>query len=187
MKEGKETKKHWNVLERITRVKGNWMDYNYDKVLLPDGKTIDYEAINYHHAGVGAVAENDKGEIILVKNYRYISDFTGWEVPAGTIPENQHPSDCIIQELKEEAGCEVSLESLYYLGNFYPSIGSSNQFFHGYHVKNVKQDFSHTDTNEIIETKWFTKEEIKKMIKTGEIKDGFSLYLLMRILLESKQ
>jgi hypothetical protein len=41
MKEEKETKKHRNVLERTTRLKGNWMDYNCDKVLLPDGKTID--------------------------------------------------------------------------------------------------------------------------------------------------
>ena len=183
MSKDNSIKKHWNVIKKDLKFKGNWIDLNVDKILLPDGSTINYEALNYHKGGVGVVAENEKGEIILVKNYRYISDFTGWEVPAGTIPHGQHHSDCIIQELKEEAGCEVPKESLIYLGNYYPSIGSSNQHFHCYYAKGVKQIHKHQDTNEILETKWFSKDVVKEMIKTGEIKDGFSLTLLMRVLL----
>ena len=177
------TKKHWNVIKKDSKFRGNWIDLNVDKILLPDESTINYEALHYHKGGVGVVAENKKGKIILVKNYRYISDFTGWEVPAGTIPQDQHHSDCIMKELKEEAGCEVSKESLIYLGDFYPSIGSSNQHFYCYYAKGVRQVHKHQDTNEILETKWFSKDEIKEMIKTGEIKDGFSLNLLMRVFL----
>jgi len=183
MDKDNSSKKHWNVLERKEKFKGNWIDLNVDKILLPDGSTINYEALNYIKGGVGIVAENEKGEIILVKNYRYINDFTGWEVPAGTVPHGQHHSDCIIQELKEEAGCEVSKGSLIYLGDFYPSIDSSNQHFYCYFAKGVKQVHKHQDTNEILETRWFSKNEVKEMIKTGEIKDGFSLTLLMRVLL----
>lgn len=171
--------KHWKVIESKKEFKGNWIDLNVDKVELPDGKHIEYEALHYHRAGVGIVAENCDGKIMLVKSYRFINDYTGWEVPAGTVPPEQHHSECIIQELKEEAGCEISPENLFYTGNFYPSIGSSSQVFHCYYAKSVTQVTEQLDTNEIIDAKWFSKEEIIDLIKNGEIKDGFSLILLL--------
>lgn len=171
--------KHWKIIESKKGFKGNWIDLNVDKVELPDGKHIEYEALHYHRAGVGIVAENCDGKIMLVKSYRFINDYTGWEVPAGTVPPDQHHSECIIQELKEEAGCEVSPENLFYAGNYYPSIGSSSQVFHCYYAKSVTQVTEQLDTNEIIDAKWFSKEEIIDLIKNGEIKDGFSLTLLL--------
>jgi ADP-ribose pyrophosphatase len=180
----KNDKKHWKVIETKPGFRGNWINLNIDQIILPDGKQIEFEALDFYRAGVGVVAENVKGEIILVKSYRYVPDLTGWEVPAGTVPPGQHHSDCIIQELKEEAGCEAEKSNLIYLGNYYPVIGCSNQIFHCYHIKEVKQISDHTDTNEILETKWFKKEYIKEMIKRREIKDGFTLTLLMYVLLE---
>ena len=174
--------KFWKVLDTKKGFKGNWIDINLDRVLLPDKSIIEFEAIGFHRNGVGIVAENKSGEIILVKNYRYINDYISWEIPAGTIPPDKHHSECIIEELKEEAGCEVKKEDLIYLGNFYPSIGSGSHVFHCYYAKNVKQTTMDLDANEILEAKWFTKEEIKKMIIDNIIKDGFTLCLLMKCL-----
>jgi ADP-ribose pyrophosphatase len=179
-----KNKKHWEIIDSKPGFRGNWINLNVDRVLLPDGKQIEFEALNFHRAGVGVAAENEKGEFILVKSYRYVPDFTGWEIPAGTVPPGQHHSDCIVQELKEEAGCYIDKEDLKYLGSYYPVIGCSNQLFHCYHAKNVIQKTSHTDTNEIIETKWFKKEYIKEMILKGEIKDGFTLTLLSLVFLK---
>ncbi len=174
--------KFWKVLETKKGFKGEWIHINLDQVQLPDKSVIEFEAIEFQRNGAGVVAENKKGEVILVKNYRYINDYYSWEVPAGTIsPEVDH-SECIIEELKEEAGCEVKKEDIKYIGNFYPSIGSSSQIFHCYYAKNVEQTTKNLDGNEILEAKWFTKDEIKKMIMDGIIKDGFSLNVLMRCL-----
>ena len=175
-----EDNKHWKVIDSKKGFKGEWIDLNVDTVELPDGKIIKYEALQYHRAGVGIVAQNDDGKIILVKSYRYINDYTGWEVPAGTVPPEQEHSECILQELKEEAGCEVSPENLIYSGDYYPSIGSSSQVFHCYYAKSVTQVTEQLDTNEILDAKWFSKEEIIELIKNGEIKDGFTLTLLLR-------
>ncbi|MCY7360649.1 MAG: NUDIX hydrolase [Ignavibacteria bacterium] len=172
--------KFWKVSETKKGFAGNWIEINVDKVELPDKSFIEFEAIGFKRNGTGIAAENDKGEIILVKNYRYINDYYSWEVPAGTIPQGMNHSDCVIEELREEAGCEVSEENLEYLGNFYPSIGSSNQMFHCYYAKNVRQVTKDLDENEIIEAKWFSRDEIIQMIKDGIIKDGFTLYLLFR-------
>jgi len=175
--------KFWKVVDSKYGFKGNWIDLKVEQIILPDGKNIEFEALNYHRAGVGVVAENEKGEIILVKSYRYINDVTTWEVPAGTVPPEQSHRDCIVQELKEEAGATVKDEDLHYIGSYYPSIGSSNQIFYCYHAKNVKQVTSDLDTNEILDAKWFTKTEIKKMILENEIRDGFALLILMKCLL----
>jgi 8-oxo-dGTP pyrophosphatase MutT (NUDIX family) len=176
-------KKYWEKISSETGFKGKWIDLKLEDVKVPDGNILHYESCYYHREGVGIVAENILKEIILVKSYRFISDFTGWEIPAGTVPPDQHHSDCIIQELREEAGCEVQKEKLDYLGYFYPSIGSSNQKFHCYYTKGVTQSHKHSDTNEVIETGWFIRKEIKKMIANFEIKDGFTIALLSNILL----
>lgn len=173
-------KKFWNVIDTDKAFAGNWIDINLDKVKLPDDSVIEFEAICFHRNGAGVIAENTKGEVILVKNYRYINDYYSWEVPAGTIPPGMHHSDCVIEELKEEAGCEAVKDNMIYWGNFYPSIGSGNQMFHCYYAKNTVQTTSELDENEILEAKWFSKKEIISMIKEGIIKDGFSLYLLFR-------
>ncbi|MEO6694231.1 MAG: hypothetical protein ABIY50_08185, partial [Ignavibacteria bacterium] len=55
-----------------------------------------------------------------------------------------------------------------------------SQVFHCYYAKNVKQTTKDFDTNEILEAKWFKRNELEKMINDGVIKDGFTLYLLFR-------
>jgi ADP-ribose pyrophosphatase len=175
--------KFWIILNTRKGFKGDWIDMDVDEVELPDGNKIFFEAVKYHRDGVGIAAENKNGEIMLVKSYRYINDIYSWEIPAGTVPKDQHHSDTIIDELKEEAGCEVDKNELNYLGCHYASIGSSNQVFHCYHAKNVKKVSDDIDQNEVLEARWFSKEEIKKMILNNEIKDGFSLVVLMWVLM----
>lgn len=172
--------KFWKVLNTTKGFAGKWIDINLDKIELPDKSQIEFEAIGFHRNGTGVAAENDKGEVMLVKNYRYINDYYSWEVPAGTIPPEVEPEDCIIEELKEEAGCIVEKKDLKYLGSYYPSIGSSNQIFYCYLAHNVRKITDNIDGNEIIEAAWFNRKEVEKMIKECVIKDGFSLYLLFR-------
>lgn len=174
--------KFWKVKKTKKGFEGKWIHINLDQVELPDRSMIEFEAIEFQRHGAGIVAENDKGEIILVKNYRYINDYDSWEIPAGTIPPGSDPEDCVLEELKEEAGCTVDKHELVHIGNYFPSIGSGSQIFHCYYARNVRQVSAELDSNEILEAKWFTKDEIKKMILDGTIKDGFTLVLLLRFL-----
>ncbi len=176
--------KFWNVTGTKKGFEGKWIHINLDAVKLPDGSMIEFEAIEFQRHGVGVVAENKEGEIMLVKNYRYINDYYSWEIPAGTIPPGMDHSECILAEMKEEAGCIVDKKNLEYVGSFFPSIGSSSQIFHCYFARNVKQVTTELDENEILEAKWFTRNELKKMIHDGTIKDGFTLVLLMRFFMK---
>jgi ADP-ribose pyrophosphatase YjhB (NUDIX family) len=55
----------------------------------------------------GAVIED--GRILLV---REIEDFGRWTIPGGWADVNQSPSESVIQELREEAGLEVTVRKL---------------------------------------------------------------------------
>ena len=180
--ENMSEEKFWKVKDTKKGFEGKWIHVNLDQVELPDKSMIEFEAIEFQRHGTGIVAENPEGEIILVKNYRYINDYNSWEIPAGTIPPGSDPADCVLEEVKEEAGCKVEKSELVHIGNYFPSIGSSSQIFHCYYARNVKQITTELDGNEILEAKWFTKDEIKKMMSDGTIKDGFTLVLLMRFL-----
>lgn len=174
--------KFWKVRSTQKGFEGKWIHINLDQVELPDKSMIEFEAIEFQRHGTGIVAENTEGKIVLVKNYRYINDYESWEVPAGTIPPGTDPRDCVIEELKEEAGCVADKNEVFHFGNYYPSIGSGNQMFHCYYTKNAVEVTNDVDANEILDVKWFTKDEIKKMITDGTIKDGFTLVLLLRYL-----
>jgi len=178
--------KHWKVKSTKPEFRGNWLDLNLDNIELPDGKQIEFEALHYHRPGTGVIAEDSEGKLVLVKNYRYINDYYSWEAPAGTVPPEQTHKECIIEELKEEAGCTVDEKDLDYLGEYFPSIGSSDQIFYCYHARNVRKISDDIDTNEILEVKWFTKSEVYEMIKSGEIKDGFTISLIFKAILKNK-
>jgi ADP-ribose pyrophosphatase len=177
-----ESNKFWKTALSKKGFEGTWIHINLDEIILPDGSKILFEAIEFQRHGVGVVAVNENGQVVLVKNYRYINDYESWEVPAGTIPPGMDSTDCILEELREEAGCTADKSDLNFIGTYYPSIGSSNQKFHCYFADNVKKVSDKIDTNEILEVKWFTRDELKEMIRSGEIKDGFTLYLLLRYL-----
>jgi ADP-ribose pyrophosphatase YjhB (NUDIX family) len=55
----------------------------------------------------GAVIQG--GRILLV---REIEDFGRWTLPGGWADVNQSPSECVIREVREESGFEVSIRKL---------------------------------------------------------------------------
>jgi len=59
---------------------------------------------NYPEATVGALIVNDKGEILLVRSYKWGSKYT---VPGGHIELGERSETAIRREVKEEVGLEV--------------------------------------------------------------------------------
>ena len=59
---------------------------------------------NYPEATVGALIVNDKGEILLVRSYKWGSKYT---VPGGHIELGERSETAIKREVKEEVGLEV--------------------------------------------------------------------------------
>jgi len=166
--------------ERLSRAivyQSPWVNLYLDKVKFPNGHVIEkFHMLDFPHAAVIAIVENDSDEIILARIPRYTTDTVEWELPAGGMEPDESEIEAARREVLEETGYTSSNHKLIY--SYYPMNGSANKLFHIVHCRAIDlvQDF---DENEVSETRWFTKNEIKQMIKNKVIADGFTLTALL--------
>ena len=85
---------------------GRVIDLSVDKVELEDGKITIRELIT-HPAGVCVVPINEKGEVYMVKQFRYPFRQVLLEIPAGKLEKGEDHRLCGIRELKEEIGAQA--------------------------------------------------------------------------------
>ena len=94
------------------RWKGAWLEVVTEEVELPNGNTIDLDIVR--HPGAAAVVPFvSQSEVLLIRQYRFATGGTLWEVPAGKLDPGERSESCAQRELEEEAGYQAGrLESL---------------------------------------------------------------------------
>ena len=154
-----------------------WVNLYLDEVEFPNGLVIEkFHLLDFPRAAVTAIVENDSGNIIFARICRYASGSAEWELPAGGVEIGESEIEAAQREVLEETGYTSDTHELIY--SYYPMNGSANKVFHVVRCRAIDcvQDFS---KDEVSETRWFTKDEVKQMIKAQVITDGFSLTALL--------
>lgn len=154
-----------------------WVNLYLDKVKFPNGFVIDeFHLLDFSHDAVVAIVENEAGNIVFVRISRYTTGETNWELPAGGVDAGESIIEAAEREVLEETGYTSDNHQLIY--SYYPMNGSANKRFHVVSCNAVenKEEF---DTNEVSEVRWFTRDEIQKMINERSLVDGFSLTALL--------
>jgi ADP-ribose pyrophosphatase len=141
--------------------------------------------MHYPHCSVGVVAVNEKGEILLVRAYRYINESFDWEIPGGLCEIDEHHVDATRRELMEETG--YSCELLTLLLKFFPHKATCTQEYYIYLAEGLKRETEAYQTEEISEIGWRKPEQVLKMIETGEINDSMSIVALQQYMLLRKK
>jgi ADP-ribose pyrophosphatase len=168
-------------LSRKTVYESPWVNLYLDQVKFPNGHIIEkYHLLDFARAAVTMVVENNEGSVIFVRICRYTTGLTEWELPAGGVEMGETEMEAAQREVLEETGYTTENHRLMY--SYYPMNGNANKLFHVVHCNAVEhvQDF---DPNEVSETRWFTKAEVRQMIRDKTISDGFSLTALLLWLL----
>lgn len=168
----------WQVLKRVTVYDSPWVRVHRDDVRLPDGTVIDgHHVVEIPRPAVGVIPIGADGRVCLIEHYRFITDTTGWEIPAGGIDPGEDLLAAAARELREESGCAAG--RLEYLGRYHPNNGSSSQTFHVCIGHNSHEVGPIIDTNEVLRAKWFEPQDIWSLLDRNEVKDGLSLTALM--------
>ncbi len=144
----------------------------------PDGSLADYHTVDHVRPAVSVVLR-DGARVALIRQQRFIVDRSVWALPSGGVDEHESVDAAARRELVEETGYEA--RELRHLLSYYPSYGVSNQVFHCYLADGATRSREH-DANEVDAVAWFALSEVRGMIASGEIPDGFSLTPLLYLL-----
>lgn len=136
-----------------------------------------------HPGAVAVVAVDERGRVLMERQYRPSVGEWLYEIPAGTLEPGEEPEETARRELVEETGYEPG--GLRPLARFYSSPGVSTEMLYIYAAGGLREVGARPEEDEVIEVRWVPLEEALEMIKRGEIRDCKTLagLLLYKFLL----
>jgi len=152
---------------------------------------VDREIFSGAHVSTLIPYDSKRKEIVLIQQFRagvisrYDEDYL-YEIVAGIIDDNELPEETAKRECFEETGCIVN--KIIPIQGYFPAPGSSESFYHlflgevdafdGERIRGLETE------NENILVKSYKVQEVRNMLKQGEIKNGLTLIALQWFFLE---
>ncbi|RPI16988.1 MAG: NUDIX hydrolase [Ignavibacteriae bacterium] len=161
-----------NTISSEKKFENNWWSYWIDNYIMPNGKKGEY---HYVHTGGSTfiVPLIDEEHVLMLKQFRYLTDRVSLEFPGGGIKEGQDPKEIARKELIEEIKYDAELE---YAGSFNPYIGVTTEFCHVFIARNLREsvEFPQDDSEEFEVVK-LSLQEVEEKVISNEIFNGMSL------------
>jgi ADP-ribose pyrophosphatase len=123
-----------------------------------------------HNGSAVMMAVDEKNRVMLVRQYRLPAKQSLWEIPAGKIDDGENALQAAKRELIEETGLRAKKWKK--LVSFFPSPGYVEEKMTIFLATELTQGEAQPMEDERIETKWFTKKELRKMLESNEILDA---------------
>ena len=149
-----------------------WMSIYHNQFEMADGKRGNYFYVHTNGSAL-VIPVADDGRIILVKQYRYLTDSVSLELPCGGIKDGQEAETAARAELVEETGFDC--KKLKRVGKFLPYNGLSDEYCSVFISKGLENVGQRPDVTEEIEVVRMTPEEIDRLVERGKIVDGMTI------------
>ena len=175
--------KNWKTIKSKVAFKCKYLKILDEDFLTPDGKKHKYYILKRSDYYVVVIAKEDDC-FYLIEQYRYTIKSKLLQVVAGAVEKGETLLQAAKKELKEEAG--ITAKKFRKLGWFYANYGVSNQKAYVFLAEDLKLGEQKPDEIEKaggIKRKKLKISEVKKLIKSGKIKDldtlsAFCLFML---------
>ncbi len=165
-------KKNAKKISEEVVVENPFWKYKKDIFEKPNG-----EMGEYHYGetpgAVMLVPIMEDGKIMIIRQYRYLSDKYSIEFPCGGMKPQEKPRDAAERELREETGAIP--DEIIHVGSFEPNNGWVKDVTHVYLVHVGSLTKQHLDETEDIEVLYRRPDEISTMIRQNEISCGQTL------------
>jgi len=160
--------KHSDLIYR-----GRVFSVTVDEVGYPDGRVVKMECVR-HRGSVVLLPMTAPDRILLVRQYRYVVNRWLWELPAGTLEPNETLEAAALRECHEEVGKIAGRARK--LSRFFPSPGFCDEEMNFYLLTDLRDRLPgeaapHQDPDEILNVKEFSVNEVREMVRIGEIAD----------------
>lgn len=149
-----------------------YWSYRCDDYTMPNGGKGKYY---YAHTegSVCIIPRLKNGTFLLVKQYRYLNRRISTEFPGGGVKKGMIVEAVARMELAEETGFQS--ERIQIIGTFNPCNGITDEMCHVFLAEDLIESNAKPDESEEFEVITASAEEMKRLIRTGEMWDGMSL------------
>ena len=166
------------LLQRETLGKNRVFTHERWQVQLENGRTAEREIIR-HPGGVGIVAVDENGRLLVVRQYRSGMGQESLEIPAGKRDPGETPEDCGRRELEEE--CGLTADKYTSLGEFYPTVGYDTEIIYTWVATGLHETRMHLDADEFLTPDRVPLTQAYEMVMRGEIKDGKTIAGVLKL------
>jgi len=166
----------FKILSTKTVYKNPWIEVIEDKIIHPDKGEGIYATVKTH-GSVMIVPVNEKGEIFMTRCFSYPAKKWHWGLPGGGCGDDDYET-AARKELLEEAGIEAG--KMIQVGLVRPLdgiIGESQADFIAWDLR-INEAPKADDNSLIDQRKFFSLDEIHKMVASGDIDSGHTLAAL---------
>jgi len=130
-------------------------------------------AIVRHPGSAVMMAVDERQRVLLVRQYRLPAGKKLWELPAGRIDAGETALQAAKRELGEETGYRARKWKK--LASYYPSPGFVEERMTVFLATGLTAGTATPMDDERIESRWFTRKELKDLVRQGKIEDGKTL------------
>jgi ADP-ribose pyrophosphatase len=127
--------------------------------------------------GVWIIPLTTRGEIVLIRQYRYPVKEWCWELPAGGIRTGQTAEEVARNELREEIG--GTAQKIEFFANFHTCSSISNEQAHIFIATGVELGAVAHEPTELLEVHPLPFEEVITMARTNQIHDARSALAIL--------
>ena len=124
-----------------------------------------------HHPGaIVIVPIDEKGRLLLVRQWRRAAEEIMLELPAGTLEKGELPETCARRELQEETG--FAAKTIIPLGGFFSAPGFCNEYLHLFAAHDLHSSPLPPDDDEQIDLLPTPLSDALRMIEDNKIRDA---------------
>jgi 8-oxo-dGTP pyrophosphatase MutT (NUDIX family) len=165
----------WQTLGTRCVFANRWIKVLVDDVDLPDGRRYEYTRLEPAGTGVAVIGFNERGEVLLEREYRHGVGKVLWQLPGGLAAAGEELQSAGLRELLEETGYApkvVDAENVRHLGMVWDNPGfgmAQSQIYAAWGLREVRA--TRRDPEEFVTVHWKSQEWLADAIRRGEIQD----------------